>query len=160
MGQGADGRTKAETLPNWQLEICEVDGRSSFEGFVRELPQYEQLVLDVAIRAVLAREGTNVCDTEWGKALGKGLYEFRVRRSLQTICNEAGVGVPDNVAAHQPVLLRVFFSTHGRRIILLIGGYDKQRDASTRRQRSEIERARKVLTAFIEAEKRQRKRRR
>lgn len=53
-----------------------------------------------------------------------------------------------------------FFSTNGKRIVLLIGGYDEQRDSSTKRQRSEIERARKVLTAYVEAEKRAMKQRR
>ncbi len=160
MQRGSGDGENTTQGPLWQLEVCDVDGRTPYETFVRDLREYEQLVLDVAVRTVLAREGTNVCDTEWGKNLGKGLYEFRIRRSLETICNEAGVAVPDNPAAKQQVLLRVFFATNGRRVLLLIGGYDKQRDASSKRQQTEIDKARKILTAHLQAQKKAKKRRR
>jgi hypothetical protein len=54
------------------------------------------------------------------------------------------------------ILLRVFFCTSGRRILLLLSGYDKARDSSGNRQ--EIDKARKLLTAHREAEKRAEKR--
>jgi len=56
-------------------------------------------------------------------------------------------------------MLRVFFCAAGRGIVLLLGGYDKARDASDRRQQREISKARKVLTAHQESQKRARKRR-
>jgi hypothetical protein len=53
-----------------------------------------------------------------------------------------------------PVLLRVFVHFHGKRVVLLLSGYDKGDDPSDRRQRREISRARKRLTAWQEQEKR------
>ncbi len=50
-------------------------------------------------------------------------------------------------------MLRVFFCTAGRKIILLLSGYDKGRDSSGRRQDREISRARKLLSAHQEAQK-------
>jgi hypothetical protein len=74
-------------------------------------------------------------------------------------------GVADRLAPAQvggvpePILLRVFFCTAGRKIILLVSGYDKARDPSDRRQQREIARARKLLTAHREALRRAGKRR-
>ncbi|MGO1971578.1 MAG: hypothetical protein ACTH2Q_01340 [Propionibacteriaceae bacterium] len=46
------------------------------------------------------------------------------------------------------MLLRVFCTFHGRRIVLLFSGYDKKKDPSKRRQEREIARARKALKAW------------
>lgn len=54
---------------------------------------------------------------------------------------------------------RVFFCTAARKIILLVSGYDKARDPSDRRQQREIARARRLLTAYREAQKQAGKRR-
>lgn len=52
-----------------------------FEKFFLGLPEYEQAVLEAAITHVLAVRGIDICNGEWGKPLGEGLYEFRVRRA-------------------------------------------------------------------------------
>jgi hypothetical protein len=128
------------------LEVHEsLGGVVPFEAFVASLDAYRRAVLDVAIRTVLARQGHNVCGTEWGKALGKGLYEFRIRRELATICQEGGVEIPAGVPGGGRVLLRVFFAVYGQRIVLLLAGYDKGADPSGKRQNNEIKRARKLL---------------
>jgi hypothetical protein len=57
------------------------------------------------------------------------------------------------------IMLRVFFCTAGRKIILLLSGYDKGRDTSGRRQDRAISGARKLMTAHQEAQKRASKRR-
>jgi hypothetical protein len=54
-------------------------------------------------------------------------------------------------AKSENIKLRVFFCTAGRKIILLLSGYDKGRDTSGRRQDREIARARKLMTAHQEA---------
>ena len=52
------------------------------------------------------------------------------------------------------ILLRVFVHFHGRRMILLLSGYDKQDDASGKRQEREIAAARKYLVAWQQQEAR------
>lgn len=42
----------------------------------------------------------------------------------------------------------MFFCTAGQKIILLLNGYDKGQDDSSRRQQGEIEKARKLLREF------------
>ncbi|MBI5547470.1 MAG: hypothetical protein HY901_26610 [Deltaproteobacteria bacterium] len=97
--------------------------------------------LGMAMRRVLQVLGVGVCGTEFGRHLGKGLFEFRLR----------GVDLPGgggkNVSdpAEAKMLLRVFCHAHGRKLILLVGGYDKGDDPSPRRQESEIALARKRL---------------
>ncbi len=58
------------------------------------------------------------------------------------------------VAAAPPrraILLRLFVHFHGDRRVLLLNGYDKGADASERRQRREIARARRLLAQFRNA---------
>jgi hypothetical protein len=130
----------------WTVEVHETkSGSVPFETFFASLDPYRRAVLDVAIKTILARQGHNVAGTEWGKALREGLYEFRVRRELATICREVGVPAPTDVPGDGQVLLRVFFAVYGARIVLLFGGYDKGADPSGKRQEKEIARARKLL---------------
>lgn len=54
-------------------------------------------------------------------------------------------------------MLRVFFCTSGQKVILLLSGYDKGKDPSDRRQDREVAKARKLLTAYHEMQKRTKK---
>ena len=61
----------------------------------------------------LAFRGIDICSGEWGKPLGKGLYEFRVRRSFNAVRSLAGLDRSAGPGADRPVLLRVFCTFHG-----------------------------------------------
>jgi putative component of toxin-antitoxin plasmid stabilization module len=100
-----------------------------------------------AIELVLAELGLDVCQTEYGKALGKGLFEFRIRHDESVIRSKAGEHRPKG-GRSEPVLLRVFCHAHGEKIVLLLGGYDKGEDSGRRRQQKEIDTARKRLRSF------------
>ena len=54
----------------------------------------------------------------------------------------------DAAANSEKILLRVFFCTAGRKIILLLSAYDKGRDDSESRQQREIARARNLLARY------------
>lgn len=127
----------------WSVEYAE---GGAFERFFWSLGVYEQAVLTAAIEHVLKAHGIDICAGEWGKNLGQGLYEFRVRKSLDAILNEASKPIPEELAGtDRNVLLRVFCTFYGTRVVLLLGGYDKKRDPSDKRQQREIRRARKQL---------------
>lgn len=131
-------------MSRWRIEY---EG-DRFERFFLRLPEYEQAVLEAAITHVLAVRGIDICQGEWGKPLSEGLYEFRVRRSLQAILTEANVPLPHDLkGADRQVLLRVMCTFHGDRIVLLYGGYDKKRDPSPKRQEREIKAAREMHRA-------------
>lgn len=155
---GGDGAGTPESGPGrWTLVVHErPDGSCPYAAFRDGLDPYRRVVLDVAVRTFLVRQGHNVCGSEWGKALGRGLYEFRVRRSLGTICGEAGVELPGGVDPDRKVLLRVFFAVEGARVVLLLSGYDKGADPGTRHQDKQIKQARKLLREHQEAQRRAR----
>ena len=89
-----------------------------------------------------------MCDTEFGKSLGRGLYEFRLRHTRDELQakTQPHLGAAEGSDPTR-VLLRVFFAVYGDKIVLLLGGYDKGKDPSKRRQNTEIAEARKRLKA-------------
>ncbi len=121
------------------------DGSLPYLTFRKSLDLTSAIVLDASIEEILAKQGNNVCKSSWGKALGKGLYEFRIRKPINAIYNHAQITPPISPSSNDPVLLRVFFSVEGQRIVLLIGGYDKGSDPTAKRQSGEIKQARKLL---------------
>ncbi len=100
-----------------------------------------------ALKYLLAAEGIGICASEYGRHLGRGLFELRIRHDEQTIIKKAGL----RIAAQTPradVLLCVFCHAMGDRVMLLLGGYDKGGDPSSRRQAREIEVARRRLADY------------
>jgi hypothetical protein len=130
-------------------------GREPCREWADGLSPQKRAAFTAAVRLVLSWRGLDAVETEYGKALGGGLYEFRVRWTAAEIRHKIKGLPPEEVGgAAEAILLRVFFCTAGRKIILLLNGYDKGRDSSARRQQREIARARKLLTAYQEAQRR------
>jgi hypothetical protein len=95
--------------------------------------------------------GVGVCATQFGKQLGDGLCEFRLRYNLVELLHRFEGRDPARASGRsEEVLLRVFFHAHGDRVVLLLHGYDKGADSSARRQQREIAEARRRLRAFRE----------
>jgi hypothetical protein len=114
--------------------------------------------LEQAVELVLVSQGLDVVNTEYGKALGQGLYEFRLRWSAAEVRRKADRVSAESARKSEKIMLRMFFCTAGKKVILLLGGYDKAVDPSPRRQQSEIARARRSIIAYGEEQKRARKR--
>jgi len=126
-------------MPAYELEFYEdASGDQPVLRWLREdLPLAKRKALGYAMNTVLQRLGLGVCGTEFGKQLGGGLFEFRLRRDLR---NPAGAREEAG-----RILLRVFCHAHGDRLLLLVGGYDKGEHPSPRRQSAEIAMARARL---------------
>ena len=71
--------------------------------WIRGLEVRKRRVLGTGLREILQRQGIGVCGSPFGKQLGGGLFEFRLRE--------------------ENVLLRVFCHAHGSMIVLLLSGY-------------------------------------
>jgi hypothetical protein len=119
------------------------------------LTDLELAALLSAFEHVLSHQGLGVCGSEWGKQLGEGLFEFRIRHTAAEINSMFGSASPGG--ARGKVLLRVFCHAYGDKIVLLLNGYDKGADPSEKRQRREIALARKRLVAFKEVQARNRR---
>lgn len=86
-----------------------------------------------------------------------GLFEFRIRHKAEEIVARFGDESPvDRSGAPESVLLRVFVHFYGQKVVLLLGGYDKGRAPSPKRQQAEIKEARKLLAQFKERQRRRR----
>lgn len=143
----------------WRLEPFEADdGTVPYERFIAKLSDFKFAALDAAMARVLAVRGLDLVRTEWLRALGEGLHEFRVRHDADEIAQMFGGETASGSGAPESVILRVFVHFHGARMILLIGGYDKGGDPSERRQQREIREARRLLTQFQERQRRERAR--
>ncbi len=77
-----------------------------------------------AIEVLLTDLGLGVCATEHGKQLGAGLFEFRIRHDESVIRGKAGEA---GMGKRGEVLLRIFCHAYGKKMVLLLGGYDRAR---------------------------------
>lgn len=93
-----------------------------------ELSAKERRTVGAAMHQILQQQGIAVCGTIFGRQLGGGLFEFRLRDGS--------------------LLARIFCHAFGDRVILLLAAYDKGRDSSERRQNREINLARSRLTEW------------
>jgi hypothetical protein len=112
-----------------------------------ELTPTQRRAIGVAMAEILQAEGIAVCRNGYGKQLGNGLFEFRLRHDAAEILRSLGKHARPE-PGHERILLRVFCHAYGDRIVLLLGGYDKGVDPSRTRQQREIAEARRRLAAF------------
>jgi hypothetical protein len=134
-----------------------LDGTAPYLRFRDSLTDVGRAALDTAIEVVLAARGIDLAGTEWLKALGSGLHEFRIRHTADEAARMFGAEAIPALRTSERVLQRVFVHFHGQRFILLIGGYDKGNDPNERRQQREIAAARRLLAEFQERERQARR---
>lgn len=115
-----------------------------------ELTEPEAGILGMAMRHYLQELGAAVVETRYGRALGGGLYEFRLDDTVDDVLNRLKLKRKKKLsrASGRAMLLRAFFTVHGDKVVLLLGGYDKGRHPAKSRQQSEIKRARERLSAW------------
>lgn len=112
-----------------------------------DLSTTQRRAVMAALRHLLAKAGVGICASESGRHLGHGLFELRIRHDEQTTLRKAGLADLTETT-RGTVLLRVFCHATGDRVVLLLGGYDKGRDPSPRRQAREIAVARRRLAEY------------
>jgi hypothetical protein len=148
---------------DWTIEMyVDSAGRCPVRDWLDDLPAPSRAAVLALVDVALRVHGNDVCNTEYGKNLGAGLYEGRIRQDAATIYRKAGRDVPASLKdGADKVLLRVFFHVYGDRVVLLLSGYDKLADTKGRRQDKEIKSARRHLRSFqLEAKRADKARRR
>ena len=130
---------------------CSPDGDEPVRRWIFDklnAPQRRAVVM--GLQHILAERGLAVCATEFGRHLGQGLFEFRLRYDEAALMRRLHlVSAPSPGASRQDhALLRVFCHAHGQRVILLLAGYDEGADPSRKRQQREIDVARRRLADF------------
>jgi hypothetical protein len=133
----------------WKVEFFEdASGKRPVEGWLGSLRDSPRLAATAALAEILAKRGTEVCKTEFGKNIGGGLFEFRIRHDERSIMRKAGRQAVDSRTGDREILLRIFFHPCGERSLVLLHAYDKLASPSKRHQSKAIERARKHLRSF------------
>jgi len=146
-------RVGQEGAPEYEIEFYEDDqGREPARAFMKALAPPKRRAIGVAINEVLEHLGPNVAGTDYGRNLGRGLYEFKVGEDAEQILRKAGKD-PKPEPDEGKILLRVFFHAHGSKLILLLSGYDKAEHPSKPHQNKQIEEARKLLKHWKERQK-------
>ncbi len=140
--------TRDKLPPEYEIEFFRrPDGSEPVRRFIDSLSDDKRDALLATLTHVLARQGLGVCGSEWGKQLGGGLAELRLRHDERKVLvradSDTGADLPN--PSPEKILLRVFFHAHGKRLVLLLSGYDKGARPSARHQQREIERARVYL---------------
>lgn len=105
--------------PEWDVEFyADENGREPCREWAERLSQQKRAAFSAAMRLVLARRGLDVVKTEYGKALGEGLYEFRIRWTAAEISHKV-IGVPgtDIAGAPEEILLRICARSPRRRCL-------------------------------------------
>ena len=117
-----------------------------FSRQMRDLPPEVQSVVRALLIEVLLVEGMKLASGSLLKALGSGLWEFRIGRNLKSVLKAAGVAVSPNIK-NRKIVVRVFcsFEHDG---ILLLGCYDKLRHGGDRAQNTAITQAKSLLLTF------------
>ena len=135
-----------DQLQSWSVEIwTDRSGRCPFLKWFGALSPHEQAAVDAVIKEVLTPLGIDICQSAWGKPFKDGLYELRIRKlPPPSRTYFQGLQPTDHpLQPHRQVLLRIFCTFYGDRVVLLFQGYDKRKDPSKRRQEREIRTARK-----------------
>jgi putative component of toxin-antitoxin plasmid stabilization module len=144
----------------WNVEMYSgANGHCPVETWMDGLSAQKYAALLAAINRRLAVEGMGLSGTPWLTPIGNGLYEFRIRISAAQIERMYGDADEKLPAETEKILLRVFVTFYGNRVVLLLDGYDKATDPSEKRQQREIATAYKLLRAWKMEQARARRRR-
>lgn len=114
-------------VPSFTLEFYQdAVGRKPVLDWLRDKVSIStRRVVGTALREILQEQGVRVCGTPFGRQLGGGLFEFRLKEG--------------------DLMLRAFCHAYGDKVVLLLAAYDKGQDPSAKRQNKEIELARRRL---------------
>lgn len=137
---------------SYELEFYDdpTSGREPVRDWLEGLDYVKRSAAMRALAIILAEDGPKVCATEYGKAMGQGLFEFRLRHDASEVLRtrRPELHAKLGIQPEGEVLLRVFFAQVNGVVILLLGAYDKGRDPSRRRQNLEIQVARGRLAEY------------
>lgn len=136
-------------MKEWTVEFFEdLQGRRPVEKWLESLTDLKREAAVAAIQIILKSRGIDLIQTKWLKPLGSGLFEFRIRHSALQIIQLYQMSGYEGKQIREKVLLRIFLTFHGERLIVLLGAYDKSKDTSPRNQSRQIALSRKRLKEF------------
>ena len=136
--------------PVYTLEFYQAeDGDEPVLRWLRALTARKRRAMGVALFEILQHEGAGVIGTNFGKSVGGRVFEFRLDQDASQILARKGKASKLEPGEPSKILLRIFCHAAGRRIILLLGGYDKGERPSGRYQQEQILLAKERLRDWL-----------
>lgn len=147
--QGA-GSTQRRTS-RWKVEYYVTgSGASPVLEWVKKLPEPKRVAWLAFVEFALVLQGKDIEQSGYVKPLGQGLFELRIDHDSAELAQVFGADLaahPDLAGpAGAGILLRVFCTFYGDRVVLLLAGLDK--GASPKAQPRAIQAARKLLAEW------------
>jgi putative component of toxin-antitoxin plasmid stabilization module len=135
----------------WKVEYYVTgSGASPVLEWVKKLPEPKRVAWLAFVEFALVLQGKDIEQSGYVKPLGQGLFELRIDHDAAELAQVFGA----DLAAHPDlaglsgagILLRVFCTFYGDRVVLLLSGLDK--GASPKAQPRAIQAARKLLAEW------------
>jgi phage-related protein len=143
--------------PLYTVGFYEDDDGSSpvYRWITEELSPAQRRSVLAALEQLVAYMGPDIVRTDFGKNLGGGVIELRLRQSEEQVLKRVGKAPnePHPEDEGEDILLRIFFHPHGQKRALVLHGYDKGQNPSQRHQNQQIATAEERLARFKEREK-------
>lgn len=133
-------------MADWQIEFYEdKNGKCPVLIWMENLSDEKFAAVERANKNILAAQGIHLVSSSWLKALGDGLYEFRIKHNASEIEGMYKAKNKKPPRYKSSILIREFVAFEKGKIIILLGAYDKGRDPSKKTQQNQIQKARKRL---------------
>ena len=148
---------------DWTVEYYQTaDGSVPVLEWLNRLPEFKRVAWLAFVEFALIRQGKDIAQSGYVKALGQGLFELRVDHDATELAQVFGADLLAFPELRGPggvgILLRVFGTFYGQRLVLLLSGLDKGVDPKG--QQRAIRTARKLLDEWRAEQAAGRRRRR
>ncbi len=135
----------------WKVEYYVTgSGASPVLEWVKKLPEPKRVAWLAFVEFALVVQGKDIEQSGYVKPLGQGLFELRIDHDAAELAQVFGADLsayPDLAGpSGAGILLRVFCTFYGDRVVLLLSGLDK--GASPKAQPRAIQAARKLLAEW------------
>lgn len=135
----------------WKVEYYVTgSGASPVLEWVKKLPEPKRVAWLAFVEFALVVQGKDIEQSGYVKPLGQGLFELRIDHDAAELAQVFGADLsayPDLAGpSGAGILLRVFCTFYGDRVVLLLSGLDK--GASPKAQPRAILAARKLLAEW------------
>lgn len=132
----------------WTVEYyATASGASPVLEWLRRLPETERAAWLAFVDFALVRMGKDIAQAGYVKPLGQGLFELRIDHDAGELAQVFGADLSTRPElaemAAEGILLRVFCTFYGDKVVLLLSGLDKGADPKA--QPRAIRAARKLL---------------
>lgn len=135
----------------WTVEyFVTASGTAPVLEWVKKLPEIKQVAWLAFVEFALIPQGKDIGQSGYVKPLGQGLFELRIDHDAAELAQVFGTDLSAFPGLAGPpgagILLRVFCTFYGDKVVLLLSGMDK--GASPKAQPRAILAARKLLAEW------------